>query len=134
MPLDMPPRLYEVVIETLMPHLEENLRYSIMHEQRCLGQDDLRSAFPILLHPALKDCRLDEASRKDDSSSYALICEGGHGTTGRATWRLGGKPITGTLDVKLGGKNMTFSQRITATPLGECVDDRVKSPERDAER
>jgi hypothetical protein len=26
----------------------------------------------------------------------------------------------GQLDVKLGGKNMTFFQRVTAKPLGQC--------------
>jgi hypothetical protein len=123
------PQLYEIVTETTMPHLEENLRYATTREQRCLEQDKLWSAFPILHHPALKDCRLDQESRQQDASSYALVCEGRHGTTGRATWELGRKQITGTLDVKLGGKNMTFYQRITARPLSECSHYRSIAPD-----
>jgi hypothetical protein len=115
-----PPQLYEITTETAMPHLEENLRYATTREQRCLEQNELWSAFPILRHAALKNCRLDEESRQPDSLSYALVCEGEHGTTGRATWQLGRKQIIGTLNVKLGGKNMTFYQRVTARPLHDC--------------
>ena len=120
----MPPRLYEMVTQTTMPHLEENLRYSTTREQRCLRQEELWTAFPVLHHPALMDCRLDQPGRQQDALSYALICEGGHGTTGHATWQLGRKQSIGTLYVKLGGKNMTFHQTITATLLGECSGNR----------
>lgn len=104
-----------------MPHLEENLRYAITHEKRCLSHQELSSAFPILNHESLKGCKLDKESRHEDTVSYLLICENGHGTTGAARWYLGADQIRGTLDVKLGGKNMTFYQHITAKPLGECV-------------
>jgi hypothetical protein len=114
------PRLYEVVSETGMPHLEENLRYTITREQRCLSQADLASAFPVLSHAALKGCTLGDETRQDDTVSYALACEGGHGTTGHATWRIGGHQISGLLSVRLGGKNLTFYQRITGKPLGAC--------------
>jgi hypothetical protein len=115
-----PPRLYEIVAETVMPHLEENLRYATTREQRCLEENELWSAFPILHHAALQDCRLSEESRQQGTLSYTLICNGGHGTTGRATWQLGRTQSIGTLNVKLGGKNMTFYQRVTARALGEC--------------
>jgi hypothetical protein len=52
--------------------------------------------------------------------SFALICTGGQATTGHVTWQLGRNQSTGTLDVKLGGKNMTFFQRVSARPVGEC--------------
>jgi hypothetical protein len=116
----MPPRLYDITTETAMPHLEESLRYATTREQRCLQQNELWSAFPVLQHSALKDCTLDEKRRRQGTLSYALICKGGHGTTGQATWQLGRTHSTGTLNVKLGGKNMTFYQRVTATALGEC--------------
>jgi hypothetical protein len=116
-----PRRLYEVTIETGMPHLEENLRYANTREQRCLAPHELWTAFPILDHAALKGCKLDQESRQQDALSYALVCEGGQGTTGRATWRLGHDQIRGTLNVRLGGKNMTFYQRVTARPLAECA-------------
>jgi hypothetical protein len=116
----MPPQLYEVVTETAMPHLEENLRYATTREQRCLEENELWTAFPILQYTALRDCRLEPESRQQDAVSYALVCEGGHGASGRATWELGRTHSTGTLNVKLGGKNMTFSQRVTARALGAC--------------
>jgi hypothetical protein len=116
----MPLQLYEVVTETAMPNLEENLRYTITREQRCTQQSELWSAFPILHHTALKDCKLDHQNREQDTLSYDLICEGGHGTTGRAIWQIGRNQSTGTLNVKLGGKNMTFYQRVSARALGKC--------------
>ena len=117
----VPPQLYELVTETVMPHLEENLRYATTREQRCLDQQELWAAFPVLHQPALKDCRLDQTSHQQDAMSYALVCEGGHGTTGHATWQLASKQSTGTLYVKLGAKNMTFYQRVTARALGACA-------------
>ncbi len=119
----MPSRLYDVTTVTAMPHLEENLRYATTHERRCLARADLSSAsaFPVLDHAALKGCKLEEESREEDSVSYVLICDGGHGTTGGALWRIGAAQMTGTLSVKSGGKNFTFYQRVTATLLGNCV-------------
>jgi hypothetical protein len=113
-------QLYEIVTETVMPHLEENLRYATTREQRCFEEDELWTAFPVLQYAALKDCKLEQERRDEDSVSYTLVCEGGHGTTGRATWQLRRAQSVGTLNVKLGGKNMTFSQRVTATALGAC--------------
>ena len=117
----MPPGLYEVTTEAAMPNLEENLRYAITHEKRCIIHQGLSTAFPILNHESLKGCKLNKESRSEDAISYLLICENGHGTTGAAQWQLGANPIRGTLDVKLGGKKMTFFQRITAKSLGECI-------------
>jgi len=114
------PGLYEITTETAMPHLEENLRYAITHERRCLRDQQLSSAFPILNHESLKGCKLENESRVQGSVTYLLICDNGHGTTGAAQWHLYANPIRGTLNVKLGGKNMTFFQRIVAKPLGEC--------------
>jgi hypothetical protein len=112
---------YEVTTETVMPHLEEALRYATTQERRCLNPQELASVFPILRHDSLKGCRLEEQNRRDDAVSYLLICEGGNGTTGSALWQLGENQLTGRLDVKLGGKNMTFYQRVTAKPLGGCT-------------
>jgi hypothetical protein len=57
------------------------------------------------------------------SVSYRLLCAGGQEATGTAQWLLRVDRSTGRLDVRLGGKNMTFSQRVTATRLGDCVPD-----------
>jgi Protein of unknown function (DUF3617) len=116
-----PARLYEVTTETGMPHLEENLRYTVTREKHCLTHRELAAAFPILGHPALKDCRLKDEMRRKETVSYLLVCTSGHGTTGEATWHIDEHRIRGTLNVKLGGKNMTFYQRVTALPLGACA-------------
>jgi hypothetical protein len=119
---DAPPiRLYDITTETGMPHLEENLRYAITREERCLSEEHLFVRFPILNHVALKDCKLSPERRNAQTALYLLTCDGGHGTTGTAVWRLGAEHLSGRLDVKLGGKNMTFYQRVTARPLGACV-------------
>lgn len=115
-----PARLYEVTTETGMPHLEENLRYAVTTENRCLTGGDLVSAFSILKSASLADCKLGHERRQGDAVSFLLVCDGGHGTTGNASWRVGEQSIVGTLNVKLGGKNMTFFQRVTAKPLGRC--------------
>jgi hypothetical protein len=122
--VDATPRgLYEVTTVTAMPHLEENLRYATTHGKRCLGLAELSSSsvFPVLSHAALKDCRLDHEARQEDSISFVLTCDGGHGTTGGALWRLSEHQLSGTLSVKLGGKNFTFYQRVTATYVGDCA-------------
>lgn len=116
-----PRRLFDITIEIGMPHLEENLRYAITREERCLTDEQLFGRFPVLEHVALKDCRLAPESRQADSATYRLVCSGGHGTTGDAVWRLGEHRLRGTLTVKLGGKNMTFYQRVTALLLGACA-------------
>jgi hypothetical protein len=118
----MPPRLlYDITTETVLPHLEENLRYAITRNKRCLSRQEIFFAFPILTHASLKGCKLGNENHVEDTVSYSLICEGGHGTSGSAWWHLGTDQIRGTLDVKMGGKNMTFYQRVTAKLLGECA-------------
>ena len=116
----LPSGLYEITVETNMPHLEENLRYATTHETRCLRGQDLTTAFPVLQHASLQDCRLEPEQRADGEAFYRLVCAGGHGTTGNAVWTFDAHRIIGTLHVKLGGKNMTFSQRWTAIPMGQC--------------
>jgi hypothetical protein len=114
------PQLYELTTETSMPHLEENLRYANTTRRQCLALSQLTTAFPILRHPALEGCKLENELHQSQSLSYQLVCTGRHGTTGAAIWHFDEHRIRGTLDVKLGGKNMTFFQRITAIPLGKC--------------
>jgi len=114
------PALYEVTTETGMPHLEESLRYATRTETRCLDAVDLPREFWMLRDVSLQDCRLVESGASAGATAYALQCDGGHGTTGRAEWRLDRGTLVGTLDVRLGGKNMTFFQRVRARPLGAC--------------
>ena len=115
------PRLYDVVITTNMPNLEENLRYTTTRERRCLGRADFTSAFPVLKHPAFKGCVLrDEVREGPDTLLFQLVCAGDSGTAGMASWQVRESGIAGLLSVKMGGKNLTFYQRITGKPLGAC--------------
>ncbi len=115
-----PVGLYEVTTATSMPHLDESLRYATRTQARCVDIRDLSGEFWMLREAALQDCRLVKDSQSDDAASYLLMCDGGHGTTGNATWQLQEGAIAGTLNVRLGGKNMTFYQRITAKLIGTC--------------
>ena len=113
-------QLYDVTIETSMPHLDEALRYATRREQRCVDLSDLAGAFPVLKDVALQDCRLAPREQQVDGATYALECTAGHGTSGEARWTFDERRIAGTLSVKLGGKNMTFSQRISGLLVGAC--------------
>jgi len=108
------PRLYDVTTETGMPHLEENLRYAIVRQRRCLDPGDLSRAFWMLDDVSLRDCRLHKSIEIEGTARYELLCDGGHGTTGSAEWQVDAEQLRGTLHVKLGGKNMTFYQRVVA--------------------
>ena len=115
------PRLYEMTTETGMPNLDENLRYAVVTEKRCLNTHDLSDAFWILNDVSLQDCKLVKVSEEETNATFYLLkCDAGHGTTGDAKWQIGPDAIAGTLNVRLGGKNMTLYQRITAKPLGIC--------------
>ena len=81
-----PSRLYDVTIETGMPHLEENLRYAVTREQRCLSHGEIFSVFPILNHASLKGCKLGDERRRGNTSSWTLLCEGAPGATGGTTY------------------------------------------------
>ena len=95
-----------------MPNLEENLRYATTREQRCVNLDDLDSWFPILRHPSLEGCHLNDR--------YRLVCANPQVASGAARLDAAGERIAGTLEVKMGGKNMTFHQRIEAVRLRDC--------------
>ena len=109
-------RLYEVVTETGMPHLEWNLRHAVVTETRCLSEAELATVFWMMRDVSLQDCTL----VPQDRQALRLLCTGGHGTSGQAHWQWDTTPIRGTLDVRLGGKNMTFWQRVAARDLGAC--------------
>ena len=110
--------LYELTAETGMPNLEENLRYAVTREERCLTESELLTSFPVLSHPSLAGCQLGDEQRENDVVTLTLSC--GNDTSGAARWRVGSSVLQGTLTVKLGGKNMTFFQRLTAKRVGQC--------------
>ena len=105
---------------TGMPHLDENLRYAVVTQQRCLDPQDLSGVFWMLGDVSLQDCKLVKVLDEPPRAVYALRCSGGHGTSGEAHWELAPSLLSGVLNVRLGGKNMTFYQRITARLVGAC--------------
>jgi hypothetical protein len=116
---------YDVTDEMQMPHLDENLRYATRHYAECVDRRWFAAAFASLRYNALSDCTLEHEREQGATLSYELLCTGGHGTTGAATWRLDGDRIVGRLNVTLGGKNMTFSEQISARRLGDCAKHRL---------
>jgi hypothetical protein len=80
----VPPGIYEISTETLMPHLEENLRYARTRERRCIRDHAVSDFFPILRHQSLNGCKLAAGNRYGDAIYYPLVCDGSSGTTGTA--------------------------------------------------
>lgn len=115
------PALFEVTVETTMPHLEENLRYTKTTTTKCMTRSELLVAFPVLSDDAFHECKLTKHSQSDTHAWYRLQCPESTGTTGTASWRFNASHLSGTLEVKLGGKNMRFEQRVRAKRVGDCA-------------
>jgi hypothetical protein len=114
------PGSYEITAQTVMPHLEENLRYATTRERRCVRDDELAAIFPVLHHESLAGCKLGGERRRSGTITYDLVCENPQVATGTARVDAAAGRIAGVLEVKMGGKNMTFSQRIDGTRRGGC--------------
>jgi hypothetical protein len=119
-PLVLNPGTYELTVETLLPHLEENLRYATTHQRHCLGTQEATTLFPILLHQAFAGCVLAGGQTVEDRAEYTLECSNREAATGVAHLRVSPTGVNGVLEIKMGGKNMTLSQRITGPRLGAC--------------
>jgi len=119
-PLVLNPGTYELTVETLLPHLEENLRYATTHQRYCLGTQDAATLFPILRHPAFTGCGLAGGQTVEDRLEYSLECSNPEAATGVARLSVSPTAVNGVLEIKMGGKNMTLSQRITGPRLGAC--------------
>jgi Protein of unknown function (DUF3617) len=111
---------YDVVAQTILPNLEESLRYATTRSQRCLGQESATTLFPILLHPAFAGCGLVRQNGKRDEATFTLQCTNPEAATGSALVLVDAQRFDGTLDLKMGGKNMTLSQRISGARKGDC--------------
>jgi len=106
-----------------MPHLEENLRYTTTHEKVCLTHQVLAAAFRswITLRCVAADCgmRCGWAIPFPITLAYTLACEGGHGTTGEASWQIEAQRIRGTLNVKLGRQEHDFLSACDGVAVGK---------------
>ena len=119
-PLVLNPGMYEVTVETLLPHLEENLRYATTRERQCLGTQEATMLFPILRHEAFTGCSLTDGRSSGEQVEYSLICKNPGAATGTARLTLSPAVVHGVLEIKMGGKNITLSQRIHGQHLGVC--------------
>ena len=113
----VPPGLYALTTETVMPHLEEALRYATVKSTKCLTGNSAESFFPLLQHEALSGCSLAETERAD---SFILNCCNPEAATGLAKLEHSPSGMRATLELKMGGKNMTLSQRVAGLRLGDC--------------
>ncbi len=112
------PGQYDLVAQTILPNLEESLRYATTRSQRCLGNEAPDTLFPILLHPAFAGCALRRHATQQDV--FTLQCTNPEAASGSASLLIESQRFDATLDLKMGGKNMTLSQRVSGTRRGEC--------------
>lgn len=115
----VPPGLYAVKSQMVMPHLDE-MRRIIKQEQRCV-MDDPAPLFSVLRQDALHGCKFGYPKKTAQSMNYVLVCQTAMVATGNIVVEPQREAFIGTMEIKMGGKNMTFTQRIEATRLGDCA-------------
>jgi hypothetical protein len=114
------PGLYDVTVETILPHLEENLRYATTRRTECLGALDTTTLFPLLRHEAFTGCALTGGRMLAGQLDYELTCRNPQAATGIARVTVERDAMRAVLEIKMGGKNMTLSQRVGAKRVGAC--------------
>lgn len=114
------PGEYEVTTQTLLPHLEEALRYATTRARRCLASPAPSSLFPLLEHPAFAGCTLVTAGSTADEQRFELQCANAGAASGMASFRHSTGHLSAVLELKMGGKNMTLAQRVHGSRLGPC--------------
>ena len=119
--VNVEPGLYELTAQTVLPHLEENLRYATTHSRQCLGTQEASALFPLLRHEAFAGCVLEHESTSEDEAHFSLRCSNPQAATGAAHFALQPGGFRAVLQLKMGGKNMTLSQRLSASRLGACA-------------
>ena len=119
--LTVEPGLYELTAQTVLPHLEESLRYATTRTRHCLGTQEASALFPLLRHEAFAGCSLVHESSTGSEAHFSLRCANPQAATGGAHFTLQPAGFQAVLDIKMGGKNMTLSQRLSAPRLGACT-------------
>ncbi|MGR8948856.1 MAG: hypothetical protein ACU84Q_12470 [Gammaproteobacteria bacterium] len=110
---------YEIKSTTVMPHLEE-MRRNVKTEVVCVTKTNVVSLFPVLRYAAFEGCSAKHIA-SELPAKYKLVCPGPNGAIGSITLKLNGPKIKGVLESKMGGKNMTFSQFVEASRVGDCA-------------
>jgi len=119
-PVAIPPGEYDLTTQTLLPHLEEALRYATTRTRQCLREPDATGMFPLLQHPAFVGCNLVRKAEVGDGLHFTLQCLNAEAASGSAVFELGASHFSAVLDLKMGGKNMTLSQRLHGPRVGPC--------------
>lgn len=115
------PGEYDLTIQTVLPHLEEPLRYATIRARQCLREPDATSIFPLLGHKAFAGCRLVPDADAGDDVRFTLVCKNSEAATGSAAFEVGATYLSAVLEIKMGGKNMTLSQRLYGPRVGPCL-------------
>jgi hypothetical protein len=121
-PVAVPSGEYELTIQTVLPHLEEALRYATTRQLQCLHDPDATNIFPLLQHQAFAGCTLVPAAAASDGLRFDLQCTNPQAATGSAVFSIDASHVSAVLDVKMGGKNMTLSQRFYGRRVGPCAE------------
>jgi len=119
-PVEVPVGRYEVKAETLLPNLQNNLRYTTTFKKQCLHKQDAATLFPILKQVSFVGCQLLASSNTSDVGKFLLVCDNPQAAGGNAQFEIEEKFFNAVLNVKMGGKNMKFSQRVTGNRLSDC--------------
>jgi hypothetical protein len=120
-PVAIPPGEYDLTTETVLPHLEEALRYATTRARRCLREPEAVELFPLLRHPAFTGCNLLPDARGGDGMHFVLSCANPEAASGSARFDFEAGWLSAELALKMGGKNMTLSQRVHGLRLGPCL-------------
>jgi hypothetical protein len=119
-PVSVPPGEYDLTTQTLLPHLEEALRYATTRARQCLREPDATSIFPLLRHQAFAGCTLVPNAGTSDGLRFTLQCTNPEAASGSAAFEVGASYVSAVLELKMGGKNMTLSQRLYGPRVGPC--------------
>jgi hypothetical protein len=121
-PVAVPAGEYDLTTETVLPHLEEALRYATTREHQCLRAADATALFPLLRHQAFTGCALVPDGDAIDGLHFTLSCANREAASGSAVFDVDAAQVTAVLNLKMGGKNMTLSQRLHGPRLGPCAE------------
>ena len=119
-PVSIPPGEYDLTAQTVLPHLEEALRYATTRTRECVREPDATRLFPLLLHPAFAGCHLAPVASQGDELRFVLRCVNPEAASGAAVFDISASNLSAVLELKMGGKNMTLSQKLTGTRVGPC--------------
>jgi hypothetical protein len=125
-PVVVPPGEYDLTTQTVLPHLEEALRYARTRTRQCLREPDATIIFPLLQHRAFSGCSLVPSTEANDGLRFTLQCTNPEAASGSAVFEVGASYVSAVLELKMGGKNMTLSQRLYGPRVGPCSESKEK--------